>query len=179
MCCMSPELAHQLTALDPAVLGARIKAARIAAGLTQPELAGVDASVGFVSRIESGQRRPNADLLGTLAAKLGVTMEFLVLGDGWEDAQRLELLLDHAELSLVGGEAENALLRAREALGSPGLDAVLGGSVRARYVEAASLDSLGAPGATAAFQLVLQSRPDTVTRLKAATALCRIWREQG
>ena len=176
---MSPELAHQLTALDPAVLGARIKAARIAAGLTQPELAGPDASVGYLSRIESGQRRPNADLLTTLARRVGVTLEFLLLGDGWEDAQRLELLLDHAELSLVGGEAEQALVRAREALGSPGLDAVPGGAVRARYVEAASLDSLGAAGATAAFQLVLQSRPDAVTRLKSATALCRIWREQG
>jgi tetratricopeptide (TPR) repeat protein len=179
MCTMSPELAHQLTALDPAVLGARIKAARVAAGLTQPELAGPNASVGFLSRIESGQRRPNVELLDTLSDRLGVTLEFLVLGDGWEDAQRLELLLDHAELSLVGGEAEQALLRAREALGAPGLDAVPGGPVRARYVEAASLDTLGDPAATGAFQLVLQSRPDTVTRLKAATALCRIWREQG
>jgi tetratricopeptide (TPR) repeat protein len=176
---MSPELAHALTALDPAVLGARIKAARVAAGLTQPELAGPDASIGFLSRIESGQRRPSTDLLGTLADRLGVTMQFLVLGDGWEDAQRLELLLDHAELSLVGGEAEQALVRAREALGAPGLDAVPGGPLRARYVEAASLDSIGASGATAAFQLVLQNRPDGVTRLKAATALCRIWREQG
>jgi tetratricopeptide (TPR) repeat protein len=176
---MSPELAHQLTALDPAVLGARIRAARVAAGLTQPELAGPDASVGFVSRIESGQRRPNVELLGILAARLGVTVEFLVLGEGWEDAQRLELLLDHAELSLVGGEAEQALARAREALGAPGLDAVPGGIVRARYVEAASLDSLGDPGATTAFELVLQGRPDAVTWLKSATALCRIWREQG
>ena len=82
---MSPELAHQLTALDPAVLGARIKAARIAAGLTQPELAGPDASTGFLSRIESGQRRPSVELLDTLAARLDVTIEFMMNGDGWED----------------------------------------------------------------------------------------------
>ena len=79
MCHMSPELAHQLTAIDPAVLGARIKAARVAAGLTQPELAGPDASVAYLSRIESGQRRAGTDLLQTLAARLGVTIEYLSL----------------------------------------------------------------------------------------------------
>src|SRR4051812_23937560 len=73
MCLMSPELAHHLTSMDPAVLGARIKAARVAVGLTQPELAGTDASVAYLSRIESGQRRPNVDLLTSLAGKLGVT----------------------------------------------------------------------------------------------------------
>lgn len=176
---MSPELAHQLTVLDPVVLGARIKAARVAAGLTQPQLASTDASVAYLSRIESGQRRPNADLLEILADRLGVTVQFLLLGDGWEDGQRLELLLDHAELSLAGGEAGNALSRAREALESPGLDAVAGGALRARLVEAAALDALGDPQATAAYQLVLASNPDTLTRLKASTALCRIWREQG
>ena len=70
---MSPELALQLTAMDPAVLGGRIKAARLAAGLTQPALAGPHASVAYLSRIESGQRRPSSDLVHTLAAKLGVT----------------------------------------------------------------------------------------------------------
>jgi tetratricopeptide (TPR) repeat protein len=179
MCFMAPELAHALTALDPVQLGARIKAARIAAGLTQPELAGKEASVAFLSRIENGQRRPSAELLAALADRLAVTVDYLVIGEGWEDARRLELQLDHAELSLAGGEADNALALAREVLGSAGLDAVPGGSVRVRYVEAAALDALGEPAATAAFQRVLESGPDSATRLKAATALSRIWREQG
>ena len=176
---MSPELAHQLTALDPAVLGGRIKAARVAAGLTQPELAGKEASVAYISRIESGQRRPNTDLLRILATKLGVTLEYLALGEGWEDASRLELMLDHAELALVGGEGAGALARVREVLVSPGLDAMPGGHVRASYLEAAALDTLGDVGASRAYQLILQSQPDHATRLKAATALSRIWREQG
>ena len=136
---MSPELAHQLTALDPAVLGARIKAARVAAGLTQPELAGADASVAYLSRIESGQRRAGTDLLRILVDAAGRDLEYLAYGDGWEDAGRLELQLDHAELSLAGGEAETALDLAREALASPGLAAVTGAIIRARYVEAAAL----------------------------------------
>ena len=119
---MSPELAHQLTALDPAVLGARIKAARVAAGLTQPELAGPDASVAYLSRIESGQRRAGTELLADPRRAAGRDRRVPRLGEGWEDAGRLELQLDHAELSLVGGEAGTALDLAREALGSPGLD---------------------------------------------------------
>lgn len=176
---MSPELAHQLTSLDPAVLGSRIKAARVAAGLTQPELAGPDASVAYLSRIESGQRRAGADLLETLAARLGITVDYLAHGEGWEDAGRLELQLDHAELSLAGGEAGTALELARETLGSPGLPSVTGGLIRARYVEAAALDALGDPGAGAALQALLNDAVENNIRLKAAIALCRIWREAG
>jgi tetratricopeptide (TPR) repeat protein len=176
---MAPELAHALTALDPGELGARIKAARVAAGLTQPALAGNDASVAFLSRIESGQRRASTELLTTFAARLGVTVEYLVLGDGWEDARRLELQLDHAELSLAGGEATNALDLARDVLTHAGLEAVAGGSVRARYVEAAALDALGDADAVAAFQQLLVGAAESAIHIKAATALCRIWREQG
>jgi transcriptional regulator with XRE-family HTH domain len=179
MCPMSPELAHQLTALDPAVLGARIKAARVAAGLTQPELAGKEASVAYISRIESGQRRPGTELLQILASKLGVTIDYLAHGEGWEDASRLELLLDHAELSLAGGEGDNALALAREAFGSPGLQAVPGGVVRARYLEARALNRLGDPAAVPAFQALLGEAADSGIRLKVATALCSIWREAG
>jgi tetratricopeptide (TPR) repeat protein len=176
---MAPELAHALTALDPADLGARIKAARVASGLTQPVLAANDASVAYLSRIESGQRRPSPELLAALASRLGVTVEYLVLGDDWEDARRLELQLDHAELSLVGGEADSALTLARDVLGSAGLDGVPGGLTRARYVEAAALDTLGDPAATKAFEQLLKTGIESPIRLKAATALCRIWREQG
>ena len=113
---MTPELAHALTEVASADLGARIKAARVAAGLTQPDLGGADASAAFLSRIEKGERRPSAELLLLIADRLAVTPEYLLIGDGWEDVRRLELLLDHAELSLVGGEADSALDQAREAL---------------------------------------------------------------
>lgn len=179
MCCMAPELAHALTTADPAALGARIKAARVAAGLTQPQLAAGEASVAFLSRIETGQRRPSAELLETLAARLGVTVDFLVIGEGWEEARRLELQLDHAELSLVGGDAQIALDLARDARASANLSAVVGGETRARYVEAAALDALGDGGAVEAFEAVLRERGDRSTRLKSATALCRIHRESG
>jgi tetratricopeptide (TPR) repeat protein len=106
-------------------------------------------------------------------------VDYLVLGESWEDARRLELQLDHAELALAGGEATNALDLAREVLTSSGLEAVPGGSTRARYVEAAALDALGEASAAAAFQQLLELAAESGIRLKAATALCRIWREQG
>jgi ribosome-binding protein aMBF1 (putative translation factor) len=52
--------ADLLKEIDPAELGQRIRAARVAKGWTQTQLAGDDISVGYVSRIESGQRRPNS-----------------------------------------------------------------------------------------------------------------------
>jgi tetratricopeptide (TPR) repeat protein len=142
-------------------------------------LAENDASVAFLSRIESGHRRPSAELLEVLAGRLGVSVEYLVLGDGWEDARRLELQLDHAELSLAGGEAANGLRLARDVLTQAGLEAVPGGPVRARYVQAAALDALGDAEAVAAFQEILEGAAESGIRLKAATALCRIWRERG
>ncbi len=135
--------------------------------------------MAYLSRIESGQRRAGTDLLQVLAARLGVSLEFVAYGEGWEDAGRLELQLDHAELSLAGGEAGNALALAREVLAAPGLEAVSGGLIRARYVEAMALDALGDPSSVPAFQQLLNDAPDSITRLKVATALCRIWRESG
>ncbi len=176
---MTPELARALTEVASADLGARIKAARVAAGLTQPDLGQDDASAAFLSRIERGERRPSTELLSLLAERLGVSVEFFVIGEDWEDVRRLELLLDHAELSLVGGEADGALDKARDALGSAHLGSVSGGVRRARLVEAGALDALGDPHAAEAYLRVIDDHPDQATHLKAATALCRIWRESG
>ena len=63
--------ADLLKEIDPTQLGHRIRAARVAKGWTQTELAGDDISVGYVSRIESGQRRPNGAVLSDLAGRLG------------------------------------------------------------------------------------------------------------
>jgi ribosome-binding protein aMBF1 (putative translation factor) len=59
-------------------LGARLQQQRLAAGLTQKQLA--DASgvaQADISRIERGQGNPTAATLGALGGPLGVTLEYI------------------------------------------------------------------------------------------------------
>jgi hypothetical protein len=64
---MDPNLAELSRSIDPAILGRRLRNARVAAGLTQTQAAGGDASTAYISRIEAGQRRPDLKLLARLA----------------------------------------------------------------------------------------------------------------
>ncbi|NHA00593.1 helix-turn-helix transcriptional regulator [Nocardioides sp. W3-2-3] len=70
---MDVDLAGLSRTIDPAELGRRIRASRVAAGLTQSELADGTVTAAYVSRIERGQRRPAANLLEALAARMGTT----------------------------------------------------------------------------------------------------------
>lgn len=64
-------------------IGARIKRLRLAAGLSQRELAeGLDrVTYAFVSRLEGDQRHPSDRTIRQLAARLGVTPLELETGD--------------------------------------------------------------------------------------------------
>ena len=71
--------------LNARQLGARIKAARHAAGLTQSrlaELAGIE--VQSLSRIERGAYEPSLSTTVTLARALGQSLDRLVLGEPGE-----------------------------------------------------------------------------------------------
>lgn len=64
-------------------LGTRIREYRERAGLSQRQLvAGEDFSAAFVSRIESGERRPSEAVLRAIGRKLGVDPHELVAGVG-------------------------------------------------------------------------------------------------
>lgn len=71
--------------------GSRLKAARRALGLTQAQLSarlGIDQ--GFLSRLESGGKRPSLDVLDALAKELGVSAAYL-LGEEVELGQEATL----------------------------------------------------------------------------------------
>src|SRR3954464_5770158 len=104
-----------LKEIDPAQLGERLRAARVAKGWTQTQLAGEDISVGYVSRIESGQRRPNSQTRDDLASRLGVPTEHLLRGVTAREYDEIKLTLDFDELSLETGQHLEAETRAREA----------------------------------------------------------------
>ena len=89
-------------------IGQRLKRLRLDRGLSQRELAAPGVSYAYISRIEAGTRQPSVKALRRLAAKLGVTADYLETGsDLDEDAER-ELKLTDLELAIRLGEVEGA-----------------------------------------------------------------------
>jgi tetratricopeptide (TPR) repeat protein len=91
--------AHTKTPASPAGarLGERLRQLRVAAGLTQTDLAGDRFSKEYVSQIERGKTRPTRETIEWLAAKLGVDANFLEKGVSADERSRVEALLARAE----------------------------------------------------------------------------------
>ena len=67
--------------LDYAIIGERLKKARLKSGLTQEKLAEqLDVSVAFLSRIERGKSRVNLKRLNELCTILGVSEAYILNG---------------------------------------------------------------------------------------------------
>lgn len=167
--------------VDPAVLGGRIKAARLKAGLNQTQLAGDDISVAYVSRIESGQRRPEAGLLARLADRLGTTVDLLVLGASERTLADLRLALDYAELALESGSAAEALAKATDACAEAADLSVPDLLLRARFLRARALENTGdLDGAIIELEsLSSQDCNDPLEWTAIVYALCRCYRDSG
>src|SRR5436309_15434948 len=78
-------------------LGERLRQLRVAAGLTQTDLAGERFSKEYVSQIERGKTRPTRETIDWLAAKLGVDANFLEKGVSADERSRVEAMLARAE----------------------------------------------------------------------------------
>ena len=78
-------------------LGDRLRLLRVAAGLTQTELAGDRFSKEYVSQIERGKTRPTADTIEWLAQRLNVDPAFLSSGVSTDERSRVEALITRAE----------------------------------------------------------------------------------
>ena len=99
-------------------LGERLRQLRVAAGLTQSELAGNRFSKEYVSQIERGKTRPTPETLEWLARRLKVDVGFLANGVSTEQRHRVEAALTRAEALADASDLEEALaafaeLRAR------------------------------------------------------------------
>lgn len=106
---MEPHLAELSRSIDPVVLGQRMRVARIAAGMTQSQVAGEEASTAYVSRIEDGQRRPEAHLLERMALRMGTTLEALLIGVTPSRHLELQAALELAEIALLAGDPGGAV----------------------------------------------------------------------
>ena len=78
-------------------IGSRVRALRIAAGLTQTGLAGERCSKEYVSQIERGKTRPTGETIAWLAERLGVDAEYLLRGVSSDVRTRVEAKLAQAE----------------------------------------------------------------------------------
>jgi tetratricopeptide (TPR) repeat protein len=78
-------------------LGERLRQLRVAAGLTQSDLAGERFSKEYVSQIERGKTRPTRETIEWLAVRLGVDAGFLERGVSADERSRVEAMLARAE----------------------------------------------------------------------------------
>jgi len=126
-------------------LGERLRQLRVAAGLTQSELAGERFSKEYVSQIERGKTRPTRETVDWLAQRLGVDAGFLANGVSTDERGRLDAALSRAEALYEADRLEEAdqefdeLLPGARGTGLPELE------VRALLGSAKSKMRLGDP----------------------------------
>src|SRR5712692_9207508 len=82
----------------------RLKRLRLDQGFSQRELAAPGVSYAYISRIEAGTRQPSVKALRRLAAKLGVTADYLETGSNLDPTEARELRLADLELALRLGD---------------------------------------------------------------------------
>jgi tetratricopeptide (TPR) repeat protein len=100
-----PTATHQqrTAAAQPGLrLGERLRQLRVAAGMTQTDLAGDRFSKEYVSQIERGKTRPTRETIAWLAERLGVDAAYLANGVSVDERGRVESSLARAEALIEG-----------------------------------------------------------------------------
>src|SRR6266436_5510708 len=90
-------------------LGERVRQLRVAAGLTQTDLAGDRFSKEYVSQIERGKTRPTRETIDWLAQRLGVDAGYLANGVSADERGRVDAALARAEALLEARRNAEAL----------------------------------------------------------------------
>src|SRR5213592_8238 len=101
---------HGATAAQAGLrLGERLRQLRVAAGMTQTDLAGDRFSKEYVSQIERGKTRPTRETIDWLAQRLGVDAGFLANGVSADERGRVDAALARAEALLEARRHDEAL----------------------------------------------------------------------
>jgi tetratricopeptide (TPR) repeat protein len=90
-------------------LGERLRQLRVAAGMTQSELAGNRFSKEYVSQIERGKTRPTGETISWLASRLDVDAGYLANGVSTDERGRVEATLTRAEALVEAHRYEEAV----------------------------------------------------------------------
>lgn len=178
---MDPRHAALLEQADREALGRRLRAARLARGLTQSDVAHDLMSVAFLSRIEAGHRGPTAAALVALAERLDVTVESLLGEPDRHVVDEIRLALDYAELSLESGQPADAETHLQQALEKLDTSRIDGMRDRARLLHARALEATQREddAIVELEELADDAQANGVVRIKAGIALSRIYRETG
>jgi tetratricopeptide (TPR) repeat protein len=137
-------------------LGDRVRALRLAAGMTQSELASTRFSKEYISQIERGKTTPTDSTVAWLAERLGVDPAYLSYGVSVEERTKVETLLARAEALSEAhryDESVAAFHEARERVEGAGVASLL---LRALTGEAWALQQAGE--VTPALELLLRAR---------------------
>jgi transcriptional regulator with XRE-family HTH domain len=122
-------------------VGERVRNLRLSKHLSQAQLAGTELSDSYISLIESGKRTPTPAVVRLLASRLGCLPEYLSEGIEPEERLHLQVRARHAELALLGGDADEALAWFGEILEAVDNDPEL--MKRARWGRARALEIMG------------------------------------
>ncbi|MDX6425943.1 MAG: hypothetical protein QOD52_1348 [Gaiellaceae bacterium] len=90
-------------------LGERLRQLRVAAGLTQTDLASDRFSKEYISQIERGKTRPTADTIAWLGLRLGVDAGFLQSGVSADERAKAEAILARADALLEERRLDEAI----------------------------------------------------------------------
>src|SRR5881397_2382063 len=91
-------------------LGERLRQLRVAAGMTQTELAGDRFSKEYVSQIERGKTRPTRETIDWLAVRLGVDAGFLANGVSADERGRVDAAIARADALLEARRNPEAIV---------------------------------------------------------------------
>jgi transcriptional regulator with XRE-family HTH domain len=158
-------------------IGQRLRRLRSERGFSQRELSAPGVSYAYISRIEAGTRQPSVKALRKLAAKLGVSAEYLETGSDVRETEERELRLADAELALrLTGDAQAAERELREVVEEAASAGDTDAATRARIGLGLAALEQGRPGEAAellerAIELggiTPTSRPDVFSALGRA-----------
>src|SRR5215212_11404654 len=100
-------------------LGTRLRQLRVAAGLTQSDLAADRFSKEYISQIERCKTRPTPQTLAWIAERLGVDTSYLEAGQTWDEYAEVEACVMRAEAAVEGERFDEAIDALSEVTHSP------------------------------------------------------------
>lgn len=180
---MDARQAELSRSIDRAVLGRRIRNARLAKGMTQGQLgesAGI--TTAYISRIEGGDRRPEATRLEVMAGALGVSLDSLIAPEEPEQVDlEMRLQIEHAQIALSAGSIDEAVTAVEAALksmdDSSSYDAV---RWEAQLIRSLCHEALGQlDQAIVGLERIAEQPRADAAWVKVLIALSRCYRESG